>query len=112
LYYWGRKQWGKIAGKTALERQGTSVDLLIEHMIPDICTRNTRRNRYFLRKIPEGGAVFSHPDYTVGPGMTPGQPLFARTTARGLYRRSGIGNIETFPHPAPKTLLYYVLLKQ
>jgi hypothetical protein len=47
--------------------------------------------------------VFSHPDYTVGPGTSPGQVMHA--SRRGLYRRSGIGNAETFPHPAPKTHL-------
>lgn len=26
-------------------------------------------------------------------------------TGRGLYRRSGIGNEDSFPHPAPKAVL-------
>jgi len=40
---------------------------------------------------------FSHPDYTVGPGITPGQP----TWARRLYCRWGIA-------PRPETDLLLV----
>jgi hypothetical protein len=32
------------------------------------------------------------------------------TTGRGLYRRSGIGNADAFPHPAPKTYQYEIVL--
>src|SRR4051812_44415638 len=51
--------------------------------------------------------VFSHPDYTVGPGTTPGHAILSKRTARGLYRRSGIGK-RCFPHLAPKTELYSI----
>jgi hypothetical protein len=46
--------------------------------------------------------VFSHPDYTVGSGITPDQ---LQNAGRGLYRRWGIGNamLMIFPHPPPKT---------
>jgi hypothetical protein len=40
--------------------------------------------------------IFFHPDYTVGPGITPGQ---LRKAARGLYRRSGIA-------PCPEDIIY------
>jgi hypothetical protein len=48
---------------------------------------------------------FSHPDFTVGTGITPVQPI----TARGLYHRSGIS-------PCPEdsinlSLKYHILLK-
>ena len=33
---------------------------------------------------------FSHPDYTVGSGITPDQPPWEIMTGRGLYRRWGI----------------------
>ena len=51
--------------------------------------------------------VFSHPDCTVGPGTSPGHAILSKRTARGLYRRSGIGK-RCFPHLAPKTELYSI----
>jgi hypothetical protein len=52
--------------------------------------------------------VFSHPDYTVGPGTSPGPATLVMKAARGLYRRSGIGK-RCFPHLAPKTWLYSIV---
>jgi hypothetical protein len=47
--------------------------------------------------------AFFHPDYTVGPGVSPGHAKrLSCRLARGLYRRSGIG--DRSPHPAPKGL--------
>jgi hypothetical protein len=40
--------------------------------------------------------VFSHPDCTVGPGTSPDHASLERV-ARGLYRRSGIGNATHVP---------------
>lgn len=44
--------------------------------------------------------VFSHPDYTVGPGTSPDH---APLEARGLYRRLGLREIDVSLHPTPKT---------
>src|SRR5262249_17958349 len=52
--------------------------------------------------------VFSHPDYTVGPGTSPGHAILSKRTARGLYRRSGIGK-PCFPHLAPKTDIQLIM---
>jgi len=47
-------------------------------------------------------SVFSHPDYTVGPGTSPDH---APKEARGLYRRLGLRERAEAPslHPTPKT---------
>jgi len=45
--------------------------------------------------IPFTKFIFFHPDFTVGPGITPDLH-----TARGLYRRSGIS-------PCPEDLIYF-----
>lgn len=52
------------------------------------------------------GIIFSHPDYTVGSGLSPDQlrwrvPLEVTGLRHGdAYRRSGIGCLQ--PHRAPK----------
>jgi hypothetical protein len=44
--------------------------------------------------------TFSHPDYTVGTGVS---PVHALSSTRGLYRRSGIrSKFNLKHHPAPK----------
>lgn len=55
-------------------------------------------------------AAFSHPDYTVGSGLSPDLLALAGSRDPGLsYRRSGIGKplgvscvTPGLPHPAPK----------
>ncbi len=52
--------------------------------------------------------TFSHPDYTVGPGISPGHALARLPNAnsicaRGLYRRSGI-KVEFHLSPCPEGL--------
>jgi len=59
--------------------------------------------------------TFFHPDYTVGPGVSPDRARRAASVtgqpaaARGLYRRSGIGlaqvELRRRPHPAPKVVV-------
>jgi hypothetical protein len=44
--------------------------------------------------------IFSHPDFTVGPGISPGQ---SHKASRGLYRRSGLVAL-ILHHHAPKIL--------
>ena len=63
------------------------------------------------------GFTFFYPDYTVGPGITPGHAYFCGTCfstkklslpkeARGLYHRSGIHLYYELRkcHPAPKVI--------
>jgi len=47
---------------------------------PELVTVSLKHN------IANAIIAFSHPDFTVGLGITPSQPK----SARGLYRRSGI----------------------
>ena len=65
----------------------------------------------------DASVTFSHPDYTVGPGVTPDPGDFRRTdlpwddrlpgrsvqspqiSPRGLYRRSGIGKFPSLTLP-------------
>ncbi len=49
--------------------------------------------------------TFSHPDYTVGPGVAPDLPGRACSRARGLYRRSGIAGADPTGSPCPEGLL-------
>ena len=49
------------------------------------------------------GSFLSHPDYTVGSGITPDRPPWRTTAVRGLYRRSGIPPARS---PCPEELLF------
>ena len=53
-----------------------------------------QENSMYCSKI-----VFSHPDYTVGTGITPVQPFFKREKGHGLYHRSGLA-------PYPKDISF------
>ena len=46
--------------------------------------------------------IFFHPDYTVGPGVAPGQP---QKVGRGLYRQWGIT-----PRPEDFRYFFYKLI--
>jgi hypothetical protein len=96
----GRKKMGEEIRRPEAQQH---PDLQIIAMQDKITYIPQARNGFYHYRL----FVFSHPDYTVGPGTSPGHAILSKRTARGLYRRSGIGK-RCFPHLAPKTELYSI----
>jgi hypothetical protein len=68
----------QIAGVLTIKKSPEENSSELEIQSFDAQEKKTR----FLRQ-----KIFFHPDFTVGPGISPSQPQDA---ARGLYHRSGI----------------------
>ena len=49
--------------------------------------------------------AFSHPDFTVGSGISPDRATRDFWPLAGSHRRSGLGQHSAWPHPNPEGLL-------